>query len=34
MALYGVAPEVMKPTALVLNILVATIGTGLFLRAG
>jgi uncharacterized protein len=34
MAFYGVAPEVMKPTALVLNILVATIGTGLFLRAG
>jgi uncharacterized membrane protein YfcA len=34
MAFYGVAPEVMKPTALVLNILVAIIGTALFLRAG
>lgn len=34
MALFGVAPAVMKPTALVLNILVATIGTVLFYRTG
>jgi hypothetical protein len=34
MALFGLAPEVMKPTALVLNILVATIGTIRFARAG
>lgn len=34
MALFGLAPEVMKPTALVLNILVATIGTIRFVRAG
>ena len=34
MALIGLAPEVMKPTALVLNILVATIGTIRFARAG
>jgi hypothetical protein len=34
MALMGVAPEVMKPSALVLNILVATIGTIQFARAG
>jgi uncharacterized membrane protein YfcA len=34
MALYGVAPTVMRPTALVLNILVATIGTMRFARAG
>jgi uncharacterized protein len=34
MALVGVAPAVMKPTALVLNILVATIGTVRFARAG
>jgi hypothetical protein len=33
MALFGVAPEVMKPTALTLNILVATIGTVRFVRA-
>ena len=34
MALFGLAPEEMKPTALVLNILVATIGTIRFARAG
>jgi uncharacterized protein len=34
MALVGVAPAVMKPTALVLNILVAIIGTVRFARAG
>lgn len=34
MALVGVAPEVMKPTALVLNILVALIVTFRFARAG
>ncbi|MBI4505227.1 MAG: sulfite exporter TauE/SafE family protein [Chloroflexi bacterium] len=34
MALFGLAPEVMKPTALALNILVATIGTLRFYRAG
>ena len=34
MALFGVAPEVMKPTALVLNLIVATIGTIRFYRAG
>ncbi|MEX0625865.1 MAG: sulfite exporter TauE/SafE family protein [Chloroflexota bacterium] len=34
MALVGVAPEVMKPTALVLNILVASIVTLRFARAG
>lgn len=34
MALCGVAPAVMKPTALVLNVLVATIGTVQFARAG
>jgi uncharacterized membrane protein YfcA len=34
MALLGVAPEVMKPTALVLNILVSTIVTVQFARAG
>jgi uncharacterized protein len=34
MALYGIAPAVMKPTALVLNILVATIATIEFYRAG
>jgi uncharacterized membrane protein YfcA len=33
MALVGVAPEVMKPTALALNILVATIATVRFYRA-
>lgn len=34
MALMGVAPEVMKPTALTLNILVAVIATVKFYRAG
>ena len=34
MALMGVAPAVMKPTALTLNILVATIATVKFYRAG
>ncbi len=34
MALLSVAPETMKPTALVLNVLVATIGTVQFVRAG
>lgn len=34
MALVGVAPEAMKPTALTLNIVVATIGTVKFYRAG
>ncbi|MBU3966730.1 MAG: sulfite exporter TauE/SafE family protein [Euryarchaeota archaeon] len=34
MALFGLAPEVMKPTALTLNILVATIATFQFYRAG
>src|ERR1051325_6977541 len=34
MALLGIAPEVMKPTALALNILVATIGSIQFARAG
>jgi len=34
MALFGVAPEVMKPCALILNILVATFGTVRFCRAG
>jgi hypothetical protein len=34
MALVGVAPEVMKPTALALNILVATITTVRYYRAG
>lgn len=34
MALMGVAPAVMKPTALTLNILVATVGTVQFTRAG
>ena len=34
MALYGVAPAVMKPTALTLNIVVATVGTIQFVRAG
>ncbi len=34
MALAGIAPEVMRPAALVLNVLVATIGTVRFLRAG
>jgi len=34
MALFGISPLVMKPTALVLNILVAIIGTIRFYRAG
>lgn len=34
MALFGIAPIVMKPTALVLNIMVAIIGTIRFHRAG
>jgi uncharacterized protein len=34
MALFGVAPAVMKPTALVLNIIVAAIATLKFYRAG
>jgi uncharacterized membrane protein YfcA len=34
MAIVGVAPDVMKPTALALNILVATIATMRFYRAG
>src|SRR5438874_8823378 len=34
MALLSVPPEVMKPTALCLNIIVATIGTMEFARAG
>lgn len=34
MALFGVAPSVMKPTALTLNIVVASVGTVRFLRAG
>jgi uncharacterized membrane protein YfcA len=34
MALAGVAPEVMRPTALVLNVVVAVLGTWRFARAG
>lgn len=34
MALAGIAPEVMKPTALMLNVLVASIATYKFYRAG
>jgi len=34
MALFGLAPEVMKPTALVLNLVVATVGTIRYARAG
>jgi uncharacterized protein len=34
LSLFSVAPEVMKPTALALNILVATIGSVQFFRAG
>jgi uncharacterized membrane protein YfcA len=34
MALFGVAPTIMKPSALVLNVLVAAIGTVQFARAG
>ncbi len=34
MALFGTSPAVMRPTALTLNIIVATVGTIRFLRAG
>ncbi len=34
MALYGIAPEIMRPTALTLNLLVATIALLKFYRAG
>jgi hypothetical protein len=34
MALFGLAPELMRPTALVLNILVAAVATVKFYRAG
>ena len=34
MGLLGLAPEVIRPTALVLNLVVATIGTVQFVRAG
>lgn len=34
MALFGIAPEEMKPAALVLNILVASISTTKYIRAG
>jgi uncharacterized protein len=34
MALVGITPEVMKPSALTLNVLVATIGTVQYYRAG
>src|SRR5258706_10966225 len=34
MALFGLAPEVMKPTALVLNLFVASLGTFRYARAG
>jgi uncharacterized protein len=34
MALFGVAPAVMRPTALTLNIIVATLGTLRYLNAG
>lgn len=34
MALFGLAPEVMKPTALLLNVIVASIASVKFLRAG
>lgn len=34
MALYGLSPQIMKPTALVLNILVATIASAKFYQAG
>ena len=34
MALFGLAPAVMKPTALTLNIIVAIVGTVRFVRAG
>jgi uncharacterized membrane protein YfcA len=34
MALFGVAPEIMKPSALVLNLFVAGLGTARYARAG
>lgn len=34
MALFGTAPDVMRPTALVLNIIVATLGSIRYVRAG
>src|SRR5881409_1664351 len=34
MTLFGIAPTIIRPTALVLNILVASIGTFQFWRAG
>lgn len=34
MALFGLAPEVMKPTALMLNVIVASIASVKYLRAG
>src|SRR5207248_2925269 len=34
MALFNIAPDVMKPTALVLNLFVATVGTVRYARAG
>ena len=34
MTLFGIEPEVIRPTALVLNVLVATIATAQFVRAG
>jgi len=34
MGLYGMVPEVIRPTALALNLVVATIGTVQFVRAG
>ena len=34
MALFGVAPDVMKPTALVLNLFVSGVGTFRYARAG
>lgn len=34
MALFGLAPEVMKPTALLLNVIVASIASVKYLRAG
>jgi len=34
MALFDLAPEVMKPTALVLNLFVASVGTARYARAG
>jgi len=34
MTLFGIAPEIVRPTALVLNVLVATIATAQFIQAG